>query len=163
LTFLRERVEGSWHLALALGLARPDDDSLATLSAGWLLNGKGLSQQALAERALLARDSADPKAADVAQQLHAVRAPLAALSHRGGPPEQEDRIRQERATLSEMEQRLSKQLGQAAGRPVRADPWIELAEVRKALPADAVLIDIACIRVWDFAAGKSQPARYVAW
>jgi CHAT domain-containing protein/Tfp pilus assembly protein PilF len=163
LTFLHEKVEGSWHLALALALARADDDALATLSAGWLLNGKGLSQQALAERALLARDSADPKVADIARELSDVRARLAALTHGGVPPEQEERIRQERAALAEKEERLSKQLGEAAGRPVRADPWVELAEVRKALAADAVLIDIARIRVWDFAKGKSQPAHYVAW
>jgi CHAT domain-containing protein/Tfp pilus assembly protein PilF len=163
LTFLHEKVEGAWHLALSLGLARTDDDSLVTHSAGWLLNGKGLSQQALAERALLARDSTDPKAAAIGQQLRDVRTRLAALTLRGVPPGQEDSARQERATLSEKEQRLSKQLGQVAGRPVRADPWVELAEVRKALPADTVLIDLARIRVWDFPKEKSQPARYVAW
>jgi CHAT domain-containing protein/Tfp pilus assembly protein PilF len=162
-TFLHEKVEGSWHQALSLGLAQAENETLATLSAGWLLNGKALSQQALAERTLLARDSTDPKAADIARALRAVRARLAALTHRSVPSGQEDSARQERATLTDQEERLSRQLGQVAGRPVRTDPWVEVSEVRNALPADAVLIDIARIRVMDFRKGRSQPARYVAW
>jgi CHAT domain-containing protein/Tfp pilus assembly protein PilF len=162
-TFLHEKVAKFWHQALSLGLVRPEDGLLATLSADWLLNGKGLAQQALAERTLLARDSSDPKVADLARDLRTVRARLAALTHRGTPPGQEDNVRKERALLTAKEERLSKQLGQAAGRTVRADPWVETAEVRKALPADAVLIDVVRLLAWDFPKRRPQAARYVAW
>jgi CHAT domain-containing protein/Tfp pilus assembly protein PilF len=162
-TFLRERVEKFWHQALALGLARPEDGLLAGLSADWLLNGKGLSQQALAERTLLARDGADPATADLARELRAVRARLAALAHRDTPSAQEESARKERAALAATEERLSRQLGQAAGRAVGADSWVEVAEVRKALPDDTVLVDVARVRVWDFPKRQAQPARYVAW
>ena len=47
------------------------------------------------------------------------------------------------------------------------DPWVELPRVRKALPTDGILIDIARLNVFNFKAKgietKYQPARYVAW
>ena len=44
--------------------------------------------------------------------------------------------------------------------------WIDPAEVRRALPAGAVFIDIARFHVFDFQARLGQttgPARYAAW
>src|SRR5438128_1510224 len=55
LTFLTATVEGNLHDALSLALARPDDRAMAERSAGWVLNSKGVAQQALTQRALLAR------------------------------------------------------------------------------------------------------------
>ena len=102
-----------------------------------------MAQESLAQVALLSRDGSDPAVADLAHQLLAVRNDLAAETLRGPAPGEEERHHQELAWLDEQEQTLAKQLGLATGRPARDDPWVELDEVRKALPADAVLVEIA--------------------
>src|SRR4029079_14963615 len=51
------------------------------------------------------------------------------------------------AELSAREQELSRQLSQTTGRPAEAR-WIELADVRKALPRDGVLVEIVQFDCW---------------
>ena len=162
LTFLKAKDESHLHAALALALARRDDPDAVGRSAGWVLNGKAVAQEALAQRALLARDRDDPAAARLAD----VRNRLAALTLASPKPGQEERFRAiDRLTAQERE--LSKQLGQNAGRPARDDPWVAPEEVRRALPADAVLVEIARFRVFNFQAKGTEmrwaPPRYAAW
>ena len=78
------------HAALSLALARRDDPEAVGRSAGWVLNGKAVAQEALAQRALLARDRDDPAAA----RLAAVRNQLAALTLASPKPGQEQERRQ---------------------------------------------------------------------
>ena len=66
-TFLKANDEDHLHIALSLALARRDDPEAVARSAGWVLNGKAVAQEALAERALLARDRNDPAAARLAR------------------------------------------------------------------------------------------------
>jgi CHAT domain-containing protein len=69
--------------------------------------------------------------------------------------------------LAKEEQQLAKELGQKSGQHLTDDPWVGLDAVRAALPADAVLIDVARFRVLDFQARDRkklwQPAHYAAW
>jgi CHAT domain-containing protein/tetratricopeptide (TPR) repeat protein len=167
LAFFRARHLLSFHAALSLGLARRDDPAVTVRSAGWVVNGKAVTQEALAERALLARDSADPGLRAIARDLLGCRNQLAALTFASPRPGQEA-VRQRRLErLAARERVLAKQLTQAAGHSARAEPWVELDEVRRAIPADAVLIEIA--RVVPFRFGSKgrevqwQQPRYVAW
>jgi CHAT domain-containing protein/tetratricopeptide (TPR) repeat protein len=167
LQFLETQHQTSFHTALSLGLARRQDAGLVALSTGWLLNGKAVGQQALAERALLARDSQAPEAAAAGRRLGAVRAQLAALSLQVPAAGQETAHRQQLAVLIAQEQGLAKQLGRVRTRPVQTDPWVELEDVRRALPGDAVLIEMARVRERDFTAAGTAPVwsgeRYAAW
>jgi CHAT domain-containing protein/tetratricopeptide (TPR) repeat protein len=164
LTFLRTNHDPALHQALSLALARPGDERMAKLSAGWVLNGKGVAQEVLAERPLLARASRDSHVAESAHELLAVRTRLAALTV--DPPPGEAGRRQ-RDDLAARERELARQVAQAAGRPERPDPWVGLDDVRRALPADAVLIEVARFHAWDFRAKAPAPAwqapRYAAW
>ena len=63
LVFLKATDERQLHGAVSLALARRDDPDAVARSAGWVLNGKAVAQEALAQRALLARDRDDPAAA----------------------------------------------------------------------------------------------------
>ncbi|MGD0039866.1 MAG: CHAT domain-containing protein [Isosphaeraceae bacterium] len=62
---------------------------------------------------------------------------------------------------------MSKKLGQVTGRPKRDDPWVEPDAARKALPGDAVLVEIARVKVFDFQTKdrqkRWQPPHYAAW
>jgi CHAT domain-containing protein/Flp pilus assembly protein TadD len=162
-SFLQNTAINHSGLGPSLAVARPKDADLAVLSAGWVVNAKGLAQQTLAERALLAKDRANPRAAEVIQQLEAVRTRLAGLTYRSPPPGQEGHFRQERAQLVEKEQTWARQLGELVDRPFRTDPWINLEEVRQALPIGAVLIEINRFRTVDFMEGRFQKAHYAAW
>ena len=167
LRFLHVQHDAALHAALSMALARRRDAGLAERSAGWVLNGKAVAQQALAERTLLARDGGDAVLGQVVEQLVGVRTKLASLSLQGPAAGQEAVHRRQLERLAEQEQTLSKRLGQAGGRRDRAEPWVELAEVRKALPANTVLIEIACFRGRDFRArgtkGAWQAPHYAAW
>ena len=151
------------HGALSLALARRDDPEAVGRSAGWVLNGKAVAQEALAQRALLARDRDDPAAA----RLAAVRQQLAALTLASPKPGQEQERRQELDRLTAQERELSKEVGQNLGRPARDDPWVAPDEVRRALPADAVLVEIARFDVFNFQAKGTErrwaPPHYAAW
>src|SRR5262249_3636261 len=81
------------------------------------------------------------------------------------PGQEKQRLGQIEELASE-EQDLSKQLRRADSR-VAPPGWAELADVRKALAADAVLIDIAHFRNFNFKVKPRQKkwlaARYAAW
>jgi CHAT domain-containing protein/tetratricopeptide (TPR) repeat protein len=165
--FLNHTDVRAFHAAESLALGRRGDTAAAALSAGWVLNGKAVAHEALAQRALLALDAKDPAAAELSQQLLAVRRRLAALTQAPAPPGQEDQRRRERDDLAAQEKDLAERLGKAGGHTQRAEPWVELAEVRKALPANAVLIEISKFQVFNFEAkGQDKQwlgSRYAAW
>ncbi len=151
-----------------MALARPGVVGAEERSAGWVLNGKAVAQEALGvRRALLARDRGNPAAAPIVAQLTAVRHQLAALTLANPRAGQRVERLQEIDRLVAQERELSRQLGHAAGRPGRDDPWVTSDEVRRALPNDAVLVEIARFRVDNFQAKGSEekwlPPHYAAW
>jgi CHAT domain-containing protein/Tfp pilus assembly protein PilF len=151
--------------ALALGLAHKEDGDLAALSATWLVNGKAIDQESLASSVLLARQSSDPEVNRLAAQLLSVRQRLARLTLTTPRPGQEKQRLEQIEKLSGLEQELGKQLRQT-GSKAAPPAWIDLNEVRRALPAEAVLIDVAHFRPDAFKAKSGKRwygARYAAW
>jgi CHAT domain-containing protein len=138
---------------------------MADLSAGWVLNGKAVAQEALAARTLLARGSGRGPAAEILQELISVRAQLARLVSNAPAQEQAD-AQKASSRLTEREQELSRRLGQLGGTG-REDPWVDLAEVRKRVPADAVLIELMKVHVRDLHSKRPDQAwgkpHYAAW
>src|SRR5262249_11362743 len=151
--FLGRVVRGDLQIALSLGLSSRAGDSVAALSASWLLNGKGLAQEALTQPTLLARDSKDANLARVAARVLAARRQLARLTYIPPPAGQETVRLKELEELSKQEQELGKEL-RRAGSKAAVITWAELAEVRKAMPADSALVDIAHFVVHDFKARR---------
>ena len=78
LAFLGFDDEWSFHKALSLGLRSRNDPRMAALSAGWVINGKAVAQEALAESTRRARG--DGPVAEVAGRLRDVQSRLAALA-----------------------------------------------------------------------------------
>jgi CHAT domain-containing protein/Tfp pilus assembly protein PilF len=152
-------------MALSLGLAHKEDTDLVAQSAGWLLNGKAIDQESLASSVLLTRQSSDPAVSRLAARLHSVRQRLARLTLATPRPGQEKQRLEQIEELAGQEQELGKQLRQT-GSKAAPPAWVDLDEVRRALPADAVLIDVAHFDRFDFKAKprkKWQEARYAAW
>jgi hypothetical protein len=167
--FLAVSERRDFAAALSLGLAHAGDAELANRSASWLLIGKAVADEALAQSALLARDSADPAVAAVAalaRQLRESRKQLASLSlavpPAGGERAHRDRLEQ----LNRQEQSLTRDLASAGGVAASAAGWADAGALRRSLPAGAVLLDVVRFDVYDFKApsGKRwKPARYAAW
>jgi CHAT domain-containing protein/Tfp pilus assembly protein PilF len=167
LLFLKHTEEPHFHAALSLVVAQPENQSIVDQSASWVLNGKALAQQALAQGALLARDTTNPQLAEVVKVLLLLRKQLASLTMISEAKEP-DAARQARiAELSKQEQVQSQKLAQQGARPLGSGVWIEINQVRQALPADSVLIEIARIKYNDQQKldiePNELPERYVAW
>ncbi len=167
LTFLERIDEGRYHRALTFGLCHGDAAKIVESSYGWLANGKAVAGQSLAETALRARDSTDPKSQAVIQELNTERTQLANLSQAVPRPGQEEGHRRQLTELSQKTQELARQVNLAAGRPAQGDPWIETSAIRSALSQDAILLDIVRFEPYIFGAKHGekywQPARYVVW
>jgi CHAT domain-containing protein/Tfp pilus assembly protein PilF len=167
LLFLHEIAAPSLFVSLSLAWHRPEEPGLAERSAAWLVNGKGLTQEALAAPLLLARVADQPELRKLFGQLVDTRKQLAQLSLAFSQRGQEKQRGAQIGALNKQERQLTRELGQKSGLLLETTPWVELAAVRKALRADAVLIDIARFPVFNFQAKGSEQywwkRRYAAW
>ncbi len=167
LTFLQQNDEAHYHMALTLGWRYRDEGVLVERTYDWPLNGKAVAQQSLAEQNLLARDSGDLKVSGMIRELNQARTELANLSRAVPKAGQEATYRRQLAERGQKVQELSREVNIAAGRSAREETWISTTAVRKALPADAVLVDIVRFepKIFEAKHGEAhwQPALYVAW
>jgi CHAT domain-containing protein len=141
------RARWNVEMVLSLGLAHREDATVAALSSTWLLNGKAADQESLASSMLLARRSNNPDIAKRVGSLLALRQRLARLTLTAPVPGDEKYIYEQLDELARQEQELDKQLRQA-GSKAALPAWVELSDVRKVLPADAILIDLHRLHVW---------------
>ncbi len=164
LTYLRD--SAGLNAVLSLALAGKLSDENAARTAAWLVNGKAVAQQAVAERLLLAREAQCEDARKQLQELIDVRQELARLTL--DPTQRDaDEARRRKEELTEKERLLSAQLHQHDQRSSRDEPWVELDELTRRLPPGSVYIDFARFRVRDFRVAEKdkqwKPARYAAW
>ncbi len=161
LMFLKETDEPALHAALQIGVLNPELSSATTKSFEWVLNGKAVSQQSIAERALLARDVSNEKLAKKANELQQVRKRLAtAVNVMDGKVSM-----QEMESLRQKEAELAQQLAIAAGRPLQA-PWLALDDLRRQLPQRSAFINMLRIHAYDYRSGeldRESAGRYLAW
>src|SRR5438067_6157932 len=80
LNYLRRHGQAQLGMAMSAAVLHNQDREFVRKSCEWAINSKGLAVEALAEQALTARDTADPKTRPIADQLTAVREELASLS-----------------------------------------------------------------------------------
>ncbi len=145
--FLQTEESNRFHLALSLALRRASDAALVRRSAEWLLNGKAIGLEALALRTRLERE-AGPQQRHLVEQLQQLRAQEARLALRSFDPKSADSHRKSLELLQAQRREVEQQLAHSSPTLQRISrPWIELNEVRKALPPDSVLIDIARFRL----------------
>ena len=146
---------------------KPDDRTVAERTASWLLNAKAVSQEAITQNLQLARETENPDVGKTVKELLETRSQLAALVY-GSAEKGQDAARYKQVEqLQQREEELSHQLAASTSEQLRITPWFEIEVLRKAIPADAVFIDIARFDVFNFHATLSdekwKPARYMAW
>ncbi|MCI0462331.1 MAG: CHAT domain-containing protein, partial [Gemmataceae bacterium] len=126
-----------------------------------------VAHAALAEPIALAALSRQGELRTRVQQLTEVRQQLATLTLTTPGPGQEATRQARLDELTRQERELARDLARQTEQLRLTEPWVELADVRRCVPADAVLIDIARVDIYNFkATGKQkrwQPARYIVW
>jgi CHAT domain-containing protein/Tfp pilus assembly protein PilF len=167
IAFLKYVDEPFFHSSLSLALAHPQNQKVIDYSAGWVLNGKAVSQQALAQRALIARDTTNSQLASAVKALLVIRKQLASLmmvsDSKVADPARQGRIDE----LVQQEQSQSRKLSDQGGRSLGSTAWIETEDIRKSLQDDSVLVEIVRFRKYDFdkpaAKEEERQEHYVAW
>jgi len=167
LAFLKYTEEPHFHTALSLVLAQPKNQLVVDHSASWVINGKALSQQALAQRALIARDSTSPQLAAVVKSLLFIRKQLASLTMLSEPTQADSDRLSRIVELTKQEQAESQKLTEQGGRSSGSGAWIETDQIRQTLKTDSVLVEIARFKHFNFQQPGTDieelPERYVAW
>ena len=165
--FLRTQDEAGFHASLTLGLLLNTRPQIASLSAGWLANGKAVAQEALSQQIVLARQSDNAQTATLVGALTTARTNLARLSQAIPNPEQASPYRATVAALQREELRLISEIGGQIAALNREEPWIEIDAIRRNIPSGSVLVDIARFGIHRFSAKEHErkrlPARYAAW
>lgn len=166
LTYLK-KTQTSLDDALTMALANPLGDENAARTASWLVNGKAVAQQAVADRLLLSRGVDSPDGRRMLAELTSVRQELARLTLEPPKPGAEEHSRTRKEELTERERSLSSRLGHQDARATRDDPWVELDEVMGRLPEGGVYLDFVRYAPRDYKVSESQPVyllpRYAAW
>lgn len=161
LKYLDEEDQASYDLTYAVRhSSRP---SAARLSAGWVLNRKGMTQETLAQRALLAREPATPELKALVAELQQARVDLARAGVRSVTPEQRETHERLLNELATREAKLSARLGEAGLDVAPPAAWIELDKVRERLPQDAALVEMVRFNLADLKTGEKVGTRYAAW
>ncbi len=166
LTLLRRAAHVTNPVGLSFGLARKGDAGVAELSAGWLLNAKGIPGEVLSVSSLLSRDSGETELGKLAKELRAAREQLARLIVAPAQDGEHAAHVKKVASLTAREQKLARTYRDRAGLGSVIDEWVEIGDVRKGLRDGAVLIDVARFPVFDPAAPRTkrfQPDHYAAW
>ncbi len=159
-TYLAANFRPAFTRALSLGLQQKDDPRAAAVSADWLLNGKGVAQEVLAEAALLSSTETAP----LVYELRQVRDQIARWSIQTSEANEAKR-REQLATLETRQQQLQMQIAERGPGLNRSDSWVSTGTVMGKLPFDSVFVNIARFEVAEINSENPQrkPARYVAW
>ena len=155
IAFLARNHQPNWTASLAFGLACRSNQQIVARSAGWLVNGKSVAQEAVARAALLSGNATS----SVVARLRTIREELARLAMVPTVEKTTERIQ----ALQREQEQLVRELGLAGGTGERRDPWIEPDAVRQSLPPNSVMVNIAHFRLCNFETDSRGDAHYVAW
>jgi len=155
--------------ALTLAYLRRDSSDTALLeqSAEWVVNGKAVANECMGELSLLARDSSDSSTRKAVSDLRTTRSTLANVRLAAAADNANTQLARQVLGLERREAQLRKEVGALLTRGERFTPWVNLADVRNSLPADAMLIELVRLPMFDFSSRPGQPLwqpdHYVAW
>lgn len=163
LDFLNRQHSPELHGALSLALHRIGDDQIVNKSAGWILNGKGISHEVLALRSLCLRNNPKESTGRLFEDLMGIRKRISSLALLSSSEDS----RKLREQLTREENLLVKQLEKLHREENSSDDWVELEDVRNNLSKDSVLIEICRLPIWDFEANSLEKVwndpHYCAW
>jgi CHAT domain-containing protein len=161
LKFLRQNDASNLYRAVSYLMEGQPDANAASQAAEWVMNGKALANELLAEQVWMTRATDQKDVAPIGAELQHVREQLAALTT-SKIPDQSARLEQmERLEASRVE--LTAKLGLAIDRPTQAAQWVELKDIQAKVPENSVLVEFYRFQVWDQLKSTWQGQRYVVF
>ena len=159
--FLANGFASDLHTAFSLTLKRANDPKVAASSAEWLLNGKVVGQEVIAEASLLST----PEAAPFVTALRKVRDQLAAIVIQADA--QDARTKQRFAKLLETQKVLELKVAEFGTGRFADQGWQTLEQLRSQLTDESRFVSIAKVKIRDFAKSqestKWKETKYIAW
>jgi CHAT domain-containing protein len=135
----------TWHLRLA-----PADKTVRDLAVTTLLQRKGLVQETFANTLANLRRRLDPAGQQTLEQWQAVSAQLARLVLDGPAPRTNAEAHQQQlAALTQQRDRLETELSRRSAGSFQPARAVTLAEIQRALPPNAALLEFAVYRPFD--------------
>lgn len=159
-TFILRKDGPQFAKALSLGLANKSDPQIAATSGAWLINGKSIIVDAMADSTLL-QQTGDQ---NLRAQLKNAQAELSkvALQNLGGSGNQ-DSIKRE----FELEQACQKIKLEIVNQQLAAKPdssWISVSDVRRQLAKNQMFVNIARVQIYDFESSEfASNSNYLLW
>lgn len=158
-------LEGSQDIGhvLSMALRHRENQAVALHSADWLLNGKGVAQEAFAQQVRLAREDSRPEVASLLEKLATTRQELSQQTI--AAPEEVQRKQHERnlAALEATEADLTQQLARLGMDVELPEGWVELQAVRGQIAESQCLVEFSRFNVYDAKTSDKTGSRYVAW
>ena len=142
-SFIEQEYLPSLYKALTVALAQADNPRATALSAGWLINGKAVTEEALAEASLLSSEEAYP----TVRKLSDVREQLAALSVNADIKDLATKKRL--ANLEAEETQLQNELSKFKLGGSFTEEWVSVGNVIASLTDESSFITVAKIRPFD--------------
>ncbi len=149
LAYLQSRYHADFHGPLSFCAREHKRDGVPERMAEWLINGKAINHEATAATSLLARDLDDRVLMQKAKELHESRAQLAKLVLAKPRSELMPAWEKRLADLTKQQEDLASQIRRAGLERVVHQPWVSLAEVRKSLDKDTVVLDLVRVSIHD--------------
>lgn len=167
LMFLQNDLREMLDAWMTLPIVSPSEGGVAASSSMWHLNMKASSYELLATQARIARDSSNFENKSALQELISTREKLARLSLRSVAPDARGAHREAVAVLALQEERLAREVGDAAMKLTKAREWISEESFRSGLASSSVLVNFARIRNANFAYSSEKTKwkgdRYLAY
>ncbi len=161
-------IEPVLRMALSLPLLARDQLELSNRSAEWLLNTRAVGRHQVGANLITARDRGDAQLQQKVQRLTALRNEWATTAMRLPTTGEEktkwfSRVQQ----LQKQSSDLAREILAATAAATPATPWTSLEAIRRSVPENGVVVELARFRPFDPAAAKPlEPwgtTRYVAW
>lgn len=165
--FLQETETEQFAKALSFALLDQSSERTVLQSVGWVVNGKAIGQESLAEGALLSR----PETAEDVRRLRSVRSRLSQLSGTAADVEKEQARREQIAVLESEQQDLQRKISAAGTGLSGQDPWVSPGQLRDNIPSGSVMVQIIQFKPYDFRPKSERDTetprwgtqQYVAW
>jgi CHAT domain-containing protein/tetratricopeptide (TPR) repeat protein len=153
----------SGSLPLSGVLHHKDKQTWLDHGAEWVINLKGLSEDVLADQALMLRDAEGADVKQLALELLDLRKQIAGLSIGGVEPEDVGELADQARKLLVREKELTAQLGRALPLREAAKSWVSLAQVRERLDPKSVLVEFVQFTEFDLGRYRSKGYPVVAF
>ena len=152
-----------FQAALSAPLYSPNDNAVATASAQWLINNKGLLQEVLARQQQTLKSERSGLSPEQRLRLETINAQLGRLTIKFCQSKETKDLPNQLKTLAAEKNKL---MGQSTHKAEAArTPWIELEDVRNKLPPNSLLVEIAKVRLDPEQEHKlgASGEKYLAW